>query len=94
MTDNSIRLDFSDVDRLPPPPRQQESTLRVRIRTPLSIKSESIKVASESPMAIDGSHQNAIMLSRLPGRTEAQLDFAGRSQSVEANSYQTPLNRR
>jgi hypothetical protein len=79
MTDDSIRIDFAEVDSLPRPPSQQELTVKVRSPRMLSFASDTIKVVSEPPVEVESSYQYTLTLNRIPGRTAAQLSFAPRS---------------
>jgi hypothetical protein len=79
LTDESIQLDFSKVDSLPPPPARQELTLKVRSPRILTFNSDTIKVASEAPAEMEGTYQYILRLSRMPGKKDAQLNYAPRS---------------
>ncbi len=77
--DDSIQIDFSGVDSLPRPPSQQELTLKVRSPRILSFRSDTVRIVSDSPAEMEGSHQYTLRLSRIPGKKDAQLNFAPRS---------------
>jgi hypothetical protein len=79
MTDDSIRLDFTNVDNLPRPPSRQEFTLKVRSPRLLNFESDSIHVRSEPPVESEGLCQYTLRLNRIPGYTEARLNYVSRS---------------
>ena len=78
MTDDSIRLDFTNVDNLPRPLSRQEFTLKVRSPRLLNFESDSIHVRSEPPVESEGLCQYTLRLNRIPGYTEARLNYVSK----------------
>jgi hypothetical protein len=79
LMDDGIRLDFAKVDSLPRPPVQHELILKLRSPRALNFTSDTINVTPDPPTETEGSHQYTLRLSRIPGRKEAQLNFAALS---------------
>ncbi len=72
-TERGIQLDFTKVDGLPRPPKQDELTLKVRCPYTVRLGSDSIQVTSESFVKRDGSYLYTLKLKRIPGRKQAQV---------------------
>jgi hypothetical protein len=79
ITDDDIRMDFAKVDSLPRLPSRQELALKVRSPQMLSFESDSIRVGSEPPVESEGLYQYTLRLNRIPGYTEARLNYVSRS---------------